>query len=312
MMIRITLGLALAAAVAAGQPAPMEKMEKKEVRILKHAGAAAPGQPVGDVLHWVSAEFGWEEESVKNSPYSAEAVTETVQTLADGNRIVRKNTAQVYRDGEGRTRREQTMDAIGAWTTDKPHKVIFIHDPVARVDYILDPQNRTARKVVLPPMPEPGSGPVNVEVEVEEGTFNRSVPPPAFGVAHAGAVFVAGPGMHEGLPVEGQADYKNESLGKETIEGVVAEGTRSVQTIPAGQIGNERPIEVTSERWQSPELRTLVSSKRSDPRFGETVYKLTNLRRGEPDSTLFQPPADYTVTDDKSEVRVMKFKEKKD
>jgi hypothetical protein len=306
--MRFALGLALGAAVAAGQQAPVER---KEIRIVKHAGTAAAGQPAGDVLHFVSAEFGWEEESVKNAPYSAEAVTDTVQALADGNRIVRKTTAQVYRDSEGRTRREQTMEAIGGWSAAKRHKVIFIHDPVVRVDYILDPQNRTARKIALPEMPPPGSGPVNVEVETG-GEFTRPAPPPPFGAAHGAAVFVAGPGMAEGLPEQSQAGYKSESLGKQTIEGVLAEGTRTVQTIAAGQIGNERPIEIVSERWFSPELRTVLSHKRSDPRFGETSYRLTNLRRGEPDASLFQPPADYTVKTEDVKMRVMKFKEKKD
>ena len=310
MRMRFALALALGAAVAAGQQAPVER---KEVRIVKHGGVAAAGQPAGDVLHFVSAEFGWEEESVKNAPYSAEAVTDTVQALVDGNRIVRKNTAQVYRDSEGRTRREQTMEAIGAWSAEKPHKVIFIHDPVARVDYILNPQNRTARKIVLPEMPPPGEGPVNVEVEVETGgEFNRPAPPPPFGAEHGAAVFVAGPGISEGLPAQGQAGYKNESLGKQTIEGVLADGTRTVHTIAAGQIGNERPIEVVSERWYSPDLRTVLSHKRTDPRFGETSYRLINLRRGEPDPSLFQPPADYTLEAEDVRMRVMKLKETKD
>src|SRR5579872_7151274 len=44
---------------------------------------------------------------VKNAPYSAQAVTETTQRLVDGNRIARKTTASLYRDSEGRTRREE-------------------------------------------------------------------------------------------------------------------------------------------------------------------------------------------------------------
>ena len=95
---------------------------------------------------------------------------------------------------------------------------------------------------------------------------------------------------------EGQA--KKESLGKQVIEGVEAEGTRSTVTIAAGEIGNERAIEIVSERWYSPELQTVVMTRHSDPRFGETTYKLTNINRTEPDHSLFELPAGYTLKED--------------
>ncbi len=79
------------------------------------------------------------------------------------------------------------------------------------------------------------------------------------------------------------------------LEGVQADGTRTVMTIPAGQIGNERPIEIVSERWYSPELETVVMTKPPDPRMGETVYRLANINRAEPAHALFEVPADYTV-----------------
>ena len=88
---------------------------------------------------------------------------------------------------------------------------------------------------------------------------------------------------------------KTESLGKQIVEGVAAEGTRNTTTIPAGEIGNERPLEIVFERWYSPELQTVVMTRHSDPRFGETVYRLTNINRDEPARSLFEVPADYTV-----------------
>ena len=91
------------------------------------------------------------------------------------------------------------------------------------------------------------------------------------------------------------AEVNQEQLGSQTIEGVVAEGTRVTFTIPAGKIGNERPIVTVNERWYSPELQTIVLSKNSDPRMGETTYRLTNIDRSEPDPSLFQVPADYKV-----------------
>jgi hypothetical protein len=89
-----------------------------------------------------------------------------------------------------------------------------------------------------------------------------------------------------------------EDLGTQTIEGVRAEGTRSTVTLPAGAMGNERPIVVTDERWFAPELGVVVSSRHSDPRLGTTSYRLTNLRRADPDAALFRVPDGYTVKDD--------------
>jgi hypothetical protein len=90
---------------------------------------------------------------------------------------------------------------------------------------------------------------------------------------------------------------QSESLGQQTIGGVTAQGTRSTMTIPAGQMGNELPIQVVSERWFSPELSMVVMTKNSDPRFGTTVYQLNNIRRDAPAASLFEVPPDYTVQD---------------
>lgn len=88
-------------------------------------------------------------------------------------------------------------------------------------------------------------------------------------------------------------DVRTEKLGTKEFDGVAAEGTRTTMTIPAGEIGNVRAIDITSERWYSPELRVVVFSRRSDPRFGDTTYRLTNIVRAEPDPALFQIPPDY-------------------
>jgi hypothetical protein len=89
-----------------------------------------------------------------------------------------------------------------------------------------------------------------------------------------------------------------EQLGKQIIEGVEAEGSRTTVTIPAGEIGNEKPIVIVSERWYSPELQMVIMSKHSDPRSGETIYRLTNISRLEPAKALFEVPGDYTFKTD--------------
>jgi len=228
---------------------------------------------------------------VKGAPYSAQAVTETTQTLADGNRIVQKTAATLYRDSAGRERREQTLPMIGPFTAqgDAP-QVISISDPVAGVNYSLNPKEKIAVKLPTPPPGLPGvpiSGGANVNFDV---FVNR----PAAGVAIGGG----GPQImiyKSGIGPGGTPNV--EQLGSKIIEGVQADGTRTTITIPAGQMGNERAIEIVDEQWRSSELQVMVLSKHSDPRMGETLYSLTNVSRSEPSPALFQVPPDYTIKD---------------
>ena len=93
------------------------------------------------------------------------------------------------------------------------------------------------------------------------------------------------------------ANTTTEDLGSQTMEGVLVNGTRTTRTIPTGQIGNDAPIKIVTEVWTSPDLKTVVSSKRSDPRMGEQTFQLKNVVRAEPDPSLFVVPADFTITD---------------
>jgi hypothetical protein len=281
----------------------------------------------GENIAFIGSEMGFSSDGkvVKGAPYSGQAVTETTQTLGDGNRIVNRSTASVYRDKEGRTRREQTITAIGPLAGQMP-EAIFISDPVAGVSYILEPNSHIARKMT--PMRfefklnTDGGKPIRdgkreiLTGPPEAGTFQVGVAggsPGPVGVAGGGPgpvtiagggpgpITIAGGSPGPGITMELQNfqvnNGKEESLGKQTIEGIEAEGVRTTITIPAGEIGNEGPIEIISERWYSPELQTVVMTRHSDPRFGETVYRLTNISRTEPNASLFQVPADYKITD---------------
>jgi len=231
---------------------------------------------------------------VKGAPYSGNAVTETTQALADGNRILNRTTASVYRDGEGRERREQSIPNIGPFTAQgAPPTTIFLSDPVAGVHYSLNPNDKTAIKLPVPPPMPPGvRGEVKVVMQhgpVAGMTAGVSMVPPMAGPQ----VMIynkstAGPAPNP--PVV-------EQLGTKVVEGVQAEGTRTTLTIPAGQIGNDKPIQIVDEVWRSPELQVIVHSEHSDPRMGNTVYSLQNISRSDPSPALFQVPADYTVKD---------------
>ena len=213
---------------------------------------------------------------VLNAPYSADAVTETTQVLGDGNRIVQRTTQKLYRDSEGRERREESVLAVGALAQADGRRVITIFDPVAKISYTLDPNQRTARRSV----PMPGIA-----------------LPPYFGTLGIyrlnGNPVAAGRGRGRGAGGE----FLREDLGSRNIEGVIAQGTRTTTTIPAGQIGNQLPIKIVDEVWHSAELQMDVMSTHTDPRSAESVYKLTNLVRANPPRALFEPPADYTVID---------------
>src|SRR5689334_22103258 len=107
-----------------------------------------PGPPPEN-LGFVITEMGFGGKVVKGSPYSAQAVTESIQTLSDGNRIVNKSTSVQYRDTEGRTRREQSIKMLGSLgDSGEPLQTIFINDPVAGVSYTLDPHSHIARKMM--------------------------------------------------------------------------------------------------------------------------------------------------------------------
>ena len=275
-------------------------------------GQGAPGLPPqveirGDNLIFMATEMSFSGKLVKGAPYTAQSVTESVQTLSDGNRIVRKHTAQLYRDTEGRTRREQTVNYIGPYAASGEElQTVFINDPVAGFTYILEPNSKTARK--LPRMQlrfkvEEGAAAGERQKAVQEAmkkieverTFTR-VPGPN---APAGtAVIVTGQAGPEGatfLRHSSKHEAKTEKLEARSFDGVMAEGTRTTVTIPAGEIGNEMPINIVDEHWYSPELQVVVMTRHSDPRSGETTYRLTNISRAEPAATLFQPPSDYTI-----------------
>lgn len=285
-----------------GPPMPPGEMPRIEM--------LPPGQGPGETFVFVSTEMSFGNRIVRNAPYSAQAVTETTQTLGDGNRIVRKNTANVYRDSEGRTRQDQTLSSIGPWAAaGEPQQTSFISDPVNRVHYVLEPRTRIARKLPLPPLPpmkprapDAPEGKPDVKVRVigpQSGVQGKVVVAPdedADVVVETNVdVAVTGDARRVMRDKKPDPNMRTEPLGKQTIEGVEAEGTRETYTIPAGEIGNEQPIQIVSERWFSPALQTVVYTKHSDPRFGETTFRLTGINRNEPARTLFEVPADYTI-----------------
>jgi hypothetical protein len=298
---------ALAATLASGQEKVIEhKIENKIVTFtgpvgMAQAGAAGPGNMAFGPIHFTQ----FAGETVKGAPYSADSTTETIQTLADGNRIVHKNTSSFARDGAGRTRTEtrlQTMGGMGQ--TAEPVVMASIFDPVGGEHYSLNSNEKTARKFKLDGSASATrtrsashNGKTVTEDIVIERRIDASTPKSMVRMEWTG----------KAVPDSG----KTESLGTQTMEGVVARGTRQTVTIPAGAMGNERPMEIVTETWRSDELHTNILTRHSDPRMGETTTRMTNIRKGEPPASLFEIPSDYKVVEAGAEMprKIIQLKE---
>jgi len=214
--------------------------------------------------------------AIPGLPYSAKAVTERVQTLSDGNHITHTTTNMVARDGSGRVYRQESIPGYNNNEIEPAARMAFIEDPVAGELVTLDNASKIATRVKVTP---------DAKKRADE------------------AAFKAGPGSQLTLQIVSDGSSSehpkttDSDLGTQIIEGVMAKGTKMTRTIPAGEVGNDAPLVITTETWFSPDLKVLVMSKSSDPRIGETTYKLTNISRAEPDSALFHIPGDFTIRD---------------
>jgi len=335
-------------------------------------------QSADSAFQFFSQEKSFDDRLVTGAPFSADVVSETIQTLQDGTRIIQRFEGRIYRDSQGRTRSERTYQMGG---TSEQKQTINIYDPVDGASYRLDSDTRTGRKSVYPKLapPQPkttvssnasadakdsrkgnapkvtpaqainkiqppypaiakaanASGPVHVEILVSEtGEVLEAHAVGGHPLLRDAAVQAARGWTFKPAEVSGRAvktrgiltfnfgltdeapapagltktivkpATKTESLGKQMVEGVECEGESAVTTMPAGTIGNDRPIETVNETWYSPELRIMILSKRSDPRFGESTYSVTNINRSEPYAELFLPPSDYKLTDGDSKNQI--------
>ncbi len=283
---------------------------------------------------------------VKNKPFSAESISESIQTLPDGNRIKRSSTVKMFRDSEGRFRRENIGSeenngsyafdtsgfALGLWSSN----TISITDPVSSVRYILNSKNKTARQFdnkLLGTVNVFGSDDKGLKEKLElfknkEGEIKvlreklELLKNKEGEIKKDQNIFEGNQGVTTIQGNSGVVVLKNsspllsysvkpESLGTKMIEGVQAEGTRMVMTIEAGAIGNELPIETTYEKWYSKGLDMIVYSRNYDPRYGEKIYRIINIDRSEPDISLFKIPSDYKIVESGKAMFEFSTKQKK-
>lgn len=292
-----------------------------QVIVHEHDGQAAKEQHVQVLMEkavGTGVHVSVEVRPVTGAPYSAETVRESIQVLADGNRIVRRSASRVYRDGKGRTRRED----LGP---DGQVLGVTISDPAGGGSVVLDPAANTAhrtgvatfvsstgvaervsteRGVTIYYAPESKQhaelkvikeAQLGAKQEAEQKTAQQTGSTVHVTASHA-TINTAGAATWVAAGAGGPASAASkQDLGEQMMEGVAVKGTRTTTVIPAGAFGNELPITVTSEEWFSPDLQVLVMTKHADPRTGETTYRLTDITRSEPDPSLFQLPAGVTI-----------------
>jgi hypothetical protein len=282
---RISMGLVLCSVL--GWSFEMARAQETAPAPPRHMMVMAQGEQEGDVmfagtggpielLGFAGMHGG---KVVTGAPFSATAVTETTQTLADGNHIARKTQTNIFRDSQGRVRKEVTLSGFGPLAASgQPKSFVLINDPVAGSNFILHADTKTAEKVG-----KSFGGKMGGMKELMKNKMQSR--------------------QHEEIA---NGTLKKVDLGTcdPTVAGscpagvsVPAQGTQITKTIPPGQIGNEKPITIVRETWYSNDLQIVVMSKHNDPWSGEHTYTLTNIQRSEPGASLFAVPADYSVTE---------------
>lgn len=251
------------------------------------AGPGEMGEFAGPTsIRYIGIEAGNLGKTVTGAPFSGKQVTEETQALADGNKIHHTISSQFYRDGQGRTRVERTFSAVGPWSSGEPKTHVTIHDPVAGVTYLLNPEAQTYSKLprnAPPPLPDPAA--VQMKFRAEAKSRGANVVFSTGGIAG---------GIVQTATVASQEQPAPQDLGTKQIQGLQCKGTRTTVTIPAGSIGNDLAISIVDERWVSSDLGMVIESTHTDPRMGDVSVHFENISRAEPDSSLFQPPAGYT------------------
>ncbi|WP_158821752.1 hypothetical protein [Granulicella sp. S156] len=206
--------------------------------------------------------------------YSATVKTTLEQKLPDGNTIrgfVRFHQAQ---DGAGRTFSEQPVGCQrGENGEPQLRKMVHVFDPATHTSTTWNVGGDNEDKVV--------------RIYRQSSTPPKPLTPAELAARQKSSQAQRSP----------RGEVKREDLGTKTIAGVEAHGLRTTRTIPAGEEGNELPLVVTNEYWNSKEHGIMLLAISDDPRRGKTTYEIEELSQNEPNPSVFAPPEGYTVED---------------
>jgi|GEM_PF-2628596 len=218
---------------------------------------------------------------IEPQPYAVEFKTTTVQNLVDGTTITRKTREVEARNSRGDQLTVRTMiQEYGA----RIENVEQGHVHFAEDDSFLqwDSSSKSATLQKMPPRDQ------------HNGCWANATGPLAISYNSTHRMNI-GPAFDSSQKYI-QPEQKTEQLGEDLIEGIKAQGIRTISTIPAGAIGNDKPLVSTQEVWIAEELpgvslRLVIS----DPRFGKQTREVTSLKLGEPDTELFAAPKGYSL-----------------
>ncbi len=264
---------------------------------------------------------------VKGKPLFVEYITEHRQSFTDGNHIARATHSRLYRDGHGRIRRESELSVPGLPSGAASASFVTVADHQTGYGFVLNPQEMVAHRYELNrpapsyvarlsaqsgpnhlmpggDNPPPSDSHWNLHNFIrrmhlsESSNLGGNARGPASGVVGEEAGYTAPPPMRIEQPfLAAPNPVRTENLGEQVMLGYKVKGTRVITTLPAGQIGNDRPIDIVSEQWFSSELELVMRSLHRDPWAGEFTTTVTHLDRGEPSAELFDVPAGYKVVD---------------
>ena len=253
--------------------------------VIAHTSGLKPDGQVGPVL---------------GKPLSGIEERHNEQIMNDGTRADRPSSGLFYRDEKGRMRVESQTKVV-------------IYDPTIGLMYVADLRTKTYRKMNIQP-----TSPVSIVV-VEDGIWVASETPGLPRPATNLKTPLTPPSTTTGLKTplmpaasapptpptpqeERDPRAAREDLPPAVVAGVQAQGSRITSVIPAGAFGNDHELKAVNERWYSDDIKALVKSSSSDPRYGALKYELTNISQAPPDPSLFQLPAGFTlITENKSD-----------
>jgi len=220
------------------------------------------------------------ERVVTGVPFVADSVTEFIQTVSDGSHVRRTVTAVVARDSRGRTRYPLNLSPL---IIGEPRTLTIVRDPVASVSYTMDSKELVARRENIRPQAP----------TTDDGSASASALSVATNIARQTLMSVLN--ARGNAAVAAGTRLIPASLADRTLDGLVVSGARMNATVGAGQIGNDRALTFAAEIWYSGDLRIVMVSTVSDPIAGDTIFRIANLRRSEPDASLFEIPSGYRV-----------------
>jgi hypothetical protein len=216
--------------------------------------------------------------SKSGSPFSVTYRTTYEHRFVDGNAIHRTLITHEFRDSAGRTRSEATLGCgLGEDGQMKPTLTVNVHDPVAHITmtWQVDEENKIARMVLMAgtqPLPAK-SAPAPTTVQIK---------------------------MRAAVQEYWNTHRHTEKLGNRTIAGLQCDGMKQVTTIPAGEQGNDLPIVTSIEFWVARGVGLNMLQITDDPRTGHTVIEVTDISLTEPPASVFVPPPDYKIEDQRA------------